>query len=199
MTWRPGRAIEIPGRVDKEQGDVQEPKALCVWVSDDYLADREPRSKRTAWQHPRRLQYTHTHIQLLICRLLQLSMSTATTTTTTMPSSLNLVLSKGGLSCLQAPPDSQSNQSCLIYHSGRGTQREIEGWGEWKSRKKEKEGERSSFTRQACVVWFKHTQLFINPRQTVLVNKLSPDRKRGGITTWVFSFSCVCVCVSVSR
>ena len=48
---------------------------------------------------------------------------------------------------------------------------------------------------------FEHAQLFINPRQRVLMNKLSPDQedRRRNHMGYVLGFFCVCVCVFESE
>lgn len=90
MTWRRGMAIEIPGWVDKEQDNIQKPKALCVWECQMIIWLTESPDSNAQLETS---ASTNTHILLLIFCLQQLSVST-TTTATTMSSPLNLVLGK---------------------------------------------------------------------------------------------------------
>lgn len=64
MTWRRGEGNRNPWVSGQRAWWWFGSLRPCVSerVSDDYLADREPRFKHTAWQHPRRLQHTYTHM-----------------------------------------------------------------------------------------------------------------------------------------
>lgn len=91
MTWRRGRETEIPGRVDKQLSDDSEAQGpVCLRVSDDYLADREPRFKHTAWEHPRHLQHTHPIRNFPSAATLSTTMAKSASTATAMPASLKL-------------------------------------------------------------------------------------------------------------
>lgn len=91
MTWRRGRETEIPGRVDKQLSDDSEAQGpVCLRVSDDYLADREPRFKHTAWEHPRHLQHTHPIRNFPSAATLSTTTAKSASTATAMPASLKL-------------------------------------------------------------------------------------------------------------
>lgn len=91
MTWRRGRETEIPGRVDKQLSDDSEAQGpVCLRVSDDYLADREPRFKHTAWEHPRHLQHTHPIRNFPSAATLSTTTAKCASTATAMPASLKL-------------------------------------------------------------------------------------------------------------
>lgn len=84
MTWRRGWEMEIPGRLGKQfSSDLEAQGLVCVWerVSDDYLADREPRFKSMAREPPPPLHHRH----LAICCLLQPSVFTSPPKTLQLP------------------------------------------------------------------------------------------------------------------